>query len=123
MTNRDPSQLSSIAGHEIDELLDRLIENNEQAPRLRLPPAPDDGYLFDDDSRYAWFVEGGRKWDVLVRADDDLWGTTTISTPAYDEARGLLLLYRTEWLSGHLVLYAIKNNEATLLGSHQLWVQ
>ncbi|WP_243316741.1 hypothetical protein [Geothrix paludis] len=117
-----------VPGYDASALIDALFEHNAAPVRLRLPSAPQDGYVVDHDGTYAaYFKTGGGGWEKLRRDHPGAGGMATVSIPVVDREQRLLLIYlgtQYDWLagSGHLVVFRMEGAKLREVASLMLWI-
>ncbi len=99
--------------YNISALLDDLFNKNKEPVRINLKSEPSKGYVID--------YEGKRK-------TSDEYGLTTVSRPAYDKDKGIVLIYKgariAGWFggAGYIILYKFKDNKLIELSRALVWV-
>jgi hypothetical protein len=120
----------ALAGYALDELLDRFYERNARPIKLTLASNAGNGYVFDDDGKFAAYFAsgaGGDGWKKLRKENPLAHGMTGVSVPVFDPKTGLLIVYmgtQYDWLAGggYLIVYKYEKEKLVELARIMLWI-
>lgn len=117
-----------IDGYDIDPLVDKLFDKNRKSVRLTLKSDPSRGYLIDYEGKYDhYFEKGGGGWEKWYEENPKAHGSTTISLPAQDKDKHIVLIYigtQSHWLAGAGFVIAYRYEEGKLqeVSRVMLWI-
>ncbi|MES9878941.1 MAG: hypothetical protein ABW117_17725 [Candidatus Sedimenticola sp. 1PA] len=123
------NKIIQVDGYDLSLLVDRLYRRNIGQALLSIQSAPRLGYLVDYDGEFKrYFEPGGGGWDKWRKESPKARGMTRVSLPAYDEQKGIVLIYvetQLDWNAGAGYIYAMKmlgRQKVKELGRGVVWI-